>query len=693
MHPKFKEALEFHKKGDFKKANNILTSILKNEPNDFDALYLNGIIDFQMGKHEISIKKINKAIEINPNNFEVHKNLALIYKKIGKINESINSFDRAIKINPNKAEIYNHKAYLLIQINQYHLAIENWNKALKIKPDYFEVYNNLGNAYKKIRKIDNALECYNKSIEINSNFAEAYINRSIVFSDINKLDLALEDCNKAIEINQGSAEAYNNKGIILSKLKKIDSALESYTEAFKINPNLDFLYGSLVISKMNLCLWDNLDNDLKELKNTINQGKTTATPYSTIHFFDSPSTQKKSAENFVKKKYSNIKNKSYIQISDKKKIRLGYYSADFCHHPTSLLIADLLELHNKTEFETYGFYFGNVQKDKMLDRTSKTFDKFYDVNDMNDQEISKISRDIKVDIGIDLMGFTEKNRFGIFAEKCAPIQVNYLGYPGTTGSNCIDYIIADKKLISQNMQKYFSEKIIYLPDTYQANDSKKKISKKNLTRKDFNLPENSFVFCCFNKTQKITPHVFDIWMKILSKVEDSVLWLLEENPTSSQNLKREATKRNINFERLIFTRKIEISEHLARHKLADLFLDTFLVGAHTTCSDSLWSGLPLITKTGSSFASNVSSSLLNAIDLNELVTSNDLEYETLAVELAKDKKKLNQIKTKLSKHKMNKPLFNSKLFTKNIELAYKEIFNKYTNSLPSENIELKTTEL
>jgi Predicted O-linked N-acetylglucosamine transferase, SPINDLY family len=256
-----------------------------------------------------------------------------------------------------------------------------------------------------------------------------------------------------------------------------------------------------------------------------------------------------------------------------------------------------------------------------------------------------------------------------------------LGYPGTTGSNYIDYIIADKKLISDERQKYFSEKVIYLPDTYQANDSKKKISNIAFAREEFNLPKNSFVFCCFNKAQKITPNVFDIWMKILNRVDKSVLWLLEDNKVSSENLKKEAAKRNINPGRIIFAKKTMLSDHLARHKLADLFLDTFIVGAHTTCSDSLWSGLPILTKTGSSLASNVSSSLLSAIGLNELVTNNESDYENLAVELANNPEKINNIKNKLLKNRLEKPLFNTKLFTKNIENAYKAIYERYVKNL------------
>ena len=312
----------------------------------------------------------------------------------------------------------------------------------------------------------------------------------------------------------------------------------------------------------------------------------------------------------------------------------------------------------------YGFYFGPDKKDEMFKRSLKAFHHFYDVNSKTDKEIAQLSRDLNIDIAIDLMGFTEKNRFGIFVEKCAPIQVNYLGYPGTSGSECINYIIADKTLIPKENQKDYSEKIVYLPDTYQANDPTKKISDKIFTKEELSLPKKSFVFCCFNKNQKITPNVFDSWMRILKKVNNSVLWLLDENEIFSNALKKEAEKRNVSSERIIFAKRLILQEHLARHKVANLFLDTFPYGAHTTCSDALWAGLPVLTRIGQSFASRVSASLLNAIDLPELIANTEKEYENLAIELAINPNKLKKIKDKLKKNRLTKPLFDVKLYTK-----------------------------
>ena len=372
-----------------------------------------------------------------------------------------------------------------------------------------------------------------------------------------------------------------------------------------------------------------------------------------------------------------------------KKIRIGYYSADYYEHATSYLIAELIELHDKSKFEIFGFSFGPDQDDKMRKRISKAFDQFIDVNLKSDKEVAQLSRDLKIDIAVDLKGFTQFSRFGIFVERCAPIQVNYLGHPGTLGADCIDYIIADKVLIPQKNQKDYSEKIIYLPHCYQVNDSNKKISDKVFTKKELGLPEDGFVFCCFNQSYKITPYVFDIWTRLLKRIDGSVLWLIKDSDIGVNNLKKEAQKRGVEPDRIIFADKISNAEHLARHRLADLFIDTFPYTAHTTCSDALWSSLPVVTRIGQSFVSRVSASLLTAIGLSELITKKEKEYEELAFKIANNKSLLNEIKKKLNKNKLIKPLFNTKLFTKNIESAFIIMHERYYLNMPIQNIEIK----
>ncbi len=689
MSSKFTEAINFHKKGDLLNANNILLEILKESPKDLDVLHLLGIIAFQTRRYKQSIEYINKAININKNIPELYKNLSIVYKEINELDNALKYCDEAIKLNPNYAEAYNNKGHILISKNQNDLAIKNWEKALQIKPDYAEVLNNLGNVYTQIDKKNTALDYYNKSIKLNPNFPNVYINRAYILKDLKKYESALEDCNKAIKLKPDFAKAYNNKAIILREMKNMENAYENYVKAYEIKPDLEFLIGSLMYTKLNLGIWNDFEKNVKKLEGKIIKGEVATHPFSSLLLYDSPNLQKISAEVFLKTNYkSKFKEKFINKKNNNKKIHIGYYSSDFCLHPVSCLIANLLELHDKSQFELYGFYFGPDKNDEMLKRIIKTFNNFYDVRNKTDKEIAELSKELNIDIAIDLMTYTEKNRFGIFIEKCAPIQINFLGYPGTSAADCIDYIIADKILIPNENQKYYSEKIVYLPNTYQPNDTNKIISDKIFTKEELKLPEDNFIFCCFNKNQKINPRIFNMWINILKKVNNSVLWLLEENQTFVNNIKKECDKKNVNSERIIFAKRMNLNDHLARHKLADLFLDTIPYGAHTTCSDALWTGLPVVTKIGSAFASRVSASLLKAINLDELITYSEKDYENLAVELALNPKKLSNIKKKLLTNIGKEPLFNTKLFTKNIELSYKEIYQRYKNNLPIANIEI-----
>ena len=352
------------------------------------------------------------------------------------------------------------------------------------------------------------------------------------------------------------------------------------------------------------------------------------------------------------------------------------------------LMANMFELHDKSKFEIYAFSFGPDDNSKIRKRVIKSFDKFIDVKEKTTQEIVKISREANIDIAIDLKGFTKDNRFELFIERCAPIQISYLGFPGTTGSGCIDYLIADRMIIPDQNKKHYSEKIIYLPNTYQVNDSTLNISEKKFSRKEFGLPENSFVYCCFNNTYKILPEMFHTWIKILDKVQNSVLWLLVDNDIVKNNLKKILVSKGIDQDRLLFTNRMMHSEHLARLKLADLFLDTYPCNAHTTASDSLRSCLPIITLRGNSFASRVTSSLLSSVGLDKLITDTKEEYEELAIKIANENDYFDKIKNELKNNIKTKPLLNTRMFTKNLEKAYFNVYEKYINNNIPETIEI-----
>ena len=378
-----------------------------------------------------------------------------------------------------------------------------------------------------------------------------------------------------------------------------------------------------------------------------------------------------------------------LKKNGNKKIKLGYFSADFKTHAVAALIANLIEVHDRNSFEVIGFSYGETSPDdQMRERLSKAFDEFIDIRDKSDPEVASLSREMGVDIAIDLGGHTADARTGIFTFRAAPVQVNYLGYPGTLGAEYFDYIIADKILIPKANEQFFTEKIAFLPHTYQPNDRKKEISQKQFTRTELGLPENGFIYCCFNNNYKITPKTLDSWCRILQSVPRSVLWLLEDNQVAAPNLCNEAQKRGVDPARLFFAPRMDSSNHLARHLLADLFIDTVPYNAHTTASDALWTGLPVLTLLGNTFAGRVAGSLLNAIGLNELIANTQNEYETLAIDLGNNRDKLKSIKQKLISNRLTTPLFDIEIYTRNIEKAYQVMHQKHGNKQAPQSFEV-----
>ncbi len=592
---------------------------------------------------------------------------------------------KLLKENINNHEYYNIYSIVCFQLEKYDLAIKNWQKAIQIKPNYFVGYNNIGKAFLNLNKYQSALENFNKTIEINPNFFEAYNNKGNVLTRLNKPNDAIENYNKAINLKPDNINSHIFKAHILSNLNKTEEALSSYEKAFKINPEYPLLFGHIMNIKSQICDWKNFNENLQKLSSNIDKNKITMLPFNSLVLFDSPSLQKKVSEVWSRRyEISVTQTNTFAKINKKGKIKLGYFTADFRDHATSHLTAEMFEKHDKSKFEIYGFYLGEKvsQNDTWHQRLKKSFNKFFSVNDMSDLEVSKLAMDLKIDIAIDLMTHCTngmKNRFGVFVRRCAPVQINFLGYPGTSGSTSIDYIIADKMVIPEINKKYYSEKIIYLPNSYQPNSKNIQISKKNFLREDLGLPKNKFILCCFNQHQRISPTIFSIWMNILKNNSQSVIWLLEDNILSKKNLINEAEKKGIEKNRIIFAKRIEISDHLERIKLADLFLDTYPYSAHTTCSDALRSGLPVVTMIGKTFASRVASSLLTTMNLTELITDTYENYEKLINNLINDQILFKNLKEKVKINSENSILYDSSLFTKNIENAYIDIINNLNN--------------
>jgi predicted O-linked N-acetylglucosamine transferase (SPINDLY family) len=719
----FQTASSFHQKGQLEQARAHYLEVLKTQPNHSNSLYFLGIINCQTGNFQDAVGLIEKAISIDPQNEVFHVNLAALFTELKKPNLALESYNKAIELNPNNADYHYNRAIVLQNLKKFELALDAYDKAIALNSYDADCHYNRGNVLRELKQPDVALLSYKKSIQINHNHLESYINIANILTELKQFDLAISHYNKAIQLKPNCAETYYNMGNALFEIRNISAAINSYHKAIKLNPNyveayfnlgnslieakqagqaLDnykkvfqlktdykFLLGLLLHTQSKICDWQGYEESKEELMCKIKNNELVSSPFPVLTIIDSTELQYMAADLSVKNDFPEQDNLGPILKRPKcEKIRIGYYSSDFYNHATSYLMAGLFEGHNRSEFEIIAFSFGPNNGDEMQNRITKSFDKFIDVTSKSDIEVAILSRDMAIDIAVDLKSFTAGMRLGIFAHRCAPIQVNYLGYPGTMAASYIDYIIADKIIIPEENKKYYSEKIAYLPNSYQVNDSNRKISEKIFTREEFGLPKDGFVYCCFNNNYKITPKMFDIWMKILAETanQNSVLWLLEDNKDVSKNLKKEAEKRGVNSNRLIFSGRMLQEEHLARHKLADLFIDTFPCNAHTTCSDALWSGLPVLTLSGQSFTSRVAASLLNAIELPELITSTEEEYAIKAIEFATNLKTLIAIKAKLEKNKLSTALFDTKSFAIGIEKAYKAMYNRYQNDLLPDDI-------
>ena len=651
------KAIALHQKGRLDDAQTIYKEILKANPKKFEALHFLGIIAAQSNEHETAVDLISKAIASQPNDAKSHYNLG----------------------------------FSLQALRRYESAVRCYDQAILIAPNYAIAFSNRAAVYKELHQLEAALISYDNAIMINPLNAEDYANRAAVLHDLHQTEAAIASCDQAISIMPSLPRAHYNRGVALLELKRFGEAITNFEIALRIKPAYEYGLGTLLHTRMKLCDWHNFQINLVDLFQKI-QGLQKVTPcFPLLALTDSLSMQQKSAGIWSIDKNPEMRSLGPItKRARHDKIRIGYFSADFHNHATAYLMAELFELHDKDKFELLAFSFGSDTKDEMQIRVSKAFDQFINVTAMSDEAVALLSRELSIDIAIDLKGLTKDSRPGIFSYKAAPIQVSYLGYPGTLGTDYIDYLIADKILIPAESQQNYSEKIVYLPNSYQVNDRHRVIAPTQFTKQELGLPQDAFVFCCFNNNFKITPDVFDTWVRILKAVETSVLWLFQDNPTAATNLQKEAALRGLDPARLVFANRMDLPEHLARHKAADLFLDTLPYNAHTTASDALWAGLPVLTCIGESFASRVAASLLNAIGLPELITQTPKDYQALAIELATNPRKLQSIKAKLAANRLTTPLFDTALFTQHIEAAYVQMYQRYQVDSAPGHIEVST---
>ena len=677
--------------GKYESALLILNQALRVEPNSSEVLRLLGIVQAQKRDYQKALSYLDKALKFSPRNGIIHSNRGNVLQELKCFDEALNCYDRAIALDPNYAEAYSNRGNVLQELKRFDEALSDFNRCAMIRPNYVETYINQGNTLYKLGYLEGAVAKYKTALNLKSTNLEVWLNCGICLAQLKDYQEAAFFFETALKIDPNFAGAWSNLGALFEEVGNVEGAIACYQQAMKLNPDIELVPESLLLLKAKICDWSGFSENVRLVMDAVNSDKNSSfSPFQILIFSESEKINMRAAELFSKSKYNHAAHKFEIPHEFiQKKIRVGYYSADFYNHATTHLIAEFFELHDRCAFQIVAFNFGPNTGDESQKRIIAAFDDFIDVSGITDEEVAKLSRDMEIDIAVDLKGYTKGSRPGIFSYRAAPIQINYLGYPGGMGSMSIDYIIADEIVIPEPNKNYFVEKIIYLPNSYQVNDSKRHITKDNRSKLEHGLPENGFVFCCFNNNYKITPAMLDIWARILNKVEGSVLWLLSDSEKAKENLINEGLARGIAEGRLIFAERVGHSDHLARQRYADLFIDTYPCNAHTTASDALWIGLPVLTMIGKTFAGRVAASLLHATELQDLISESPAEYENCAVELAMNQIRLREIKRKLVNARENLPLFNIQQTTRHIELAYKNIYHRNQSGLPPDHLYVK----
>jgi len=646
------EGIKFLQSGEMEKADEHLKKLLVLNPRQADALNLLGIIRAQAKDFTGAIDFIKRAISINPKNPASYYNRGLALLEISNPEQALIDFKKALSLNPNYAEAYNGQGNALADINKINPAIASFREAIRINPRYADAWNNLGNALSASKNVSEAIACYEQAIKIQPYFVDALTNLASAYAEVSEFE----------------------------------KSLSCYRAALKVSPDLSFLFGDYLHVKYRTASWLEVSEDTEQLHKAISRSIPTVKPFVALGLLDDPALHKRVADLYVQTRFPQSAALGAIpQRKPCQKIRIAYYSADFRNHAIAYLIAEMLERHDKEAFEIYAFNLNPGARDAMSERLFSAVTQAVDLAGHNDRSAALLARTMGIDVAVDLGGHTVDSRTGIFAHRCAPVQVNYLGFPGTLGAAYYDYVLADRHVIPPDQSLHYAEQLVYLPHCYQVNDSKRKIADRVFSRPELGLPEQAFVFCCFNNGYKILPQTFCGWMRILQAVQGSVLWLLDHHPSASMNLRREAQARGVDPQRLVFAPRMPLADHLARHRAADLFIDTLPYNAHTTASDALWAGLPVLTCMGKSFAARVAGSLLMATDLPELITHTQADFESKAIEYAKDPVALQRIKRKLLENLPTSPLFNAQLFTRHIEQAYRAMHARYQSGMPPEH--------
>lgn len=650
----FQEALAALNARNLPAAERLFRDVLQGEPQHVPALNLLTAVLMAAERFGEAEPFIERAVRLNQGSDVSFYNYGLIAKRLHKPDQALAHFDRALRLNGAVPDTWNNRGTVLNDLRRYEAAIADFDRAIALNPALVPAFCNKAKSLDRLGRFDEALAVYDRALALGPNFAEAWFGR----------------------------------GHVCNRLLRYDDAADAYSKAAQLDPRLPFARGLALHQKMLCCDWSGLAAEVDGIAQDISARKPSADPFGWQGLATSEASLQFCARIYNEHKHPPVKAEPAAPRERAGgKLRVGYLSGEFRDQATSQLIVGTLECHDRSRFAVYGFDNGWDDRSPIRRRIDGALDEMVPIAGLGDAAAAEAIVARQIDILVNLNGYFGEQRTGVFARRVAPIQVNYLGFPGTLGAPYMDYIVADRGVIPPGSRGHYDEKVVYLPHTYQANDRQRPAG-GDCVRADYGLPERGFVFCCFNNNYKIMPAQLDAWAAILKAAGDSVLWLLQDNAVAASNLRCEAQARGLEANRLIFAERIASSAHLARHRLADLFLDTLPYNAHTTASDALWAGLPVLTQVGTTFPGRVAASLLNAAGLPELITATAEDYVRTAIDLAADPARLAAVKDKLQRNRLTAPLFDTALFTRHLEDAYWQMHRRYLAGLAPDHLEV-----
>jgi protein O-GlcNAc transferase len=706
----------------FDAAADLFRRATKIERRSADAHHFLGIALTGLGRPTEAVRRYEKALSIRPHFAEAHNNLGYTLQMLGRMEDAIAHYKKALAHTPTYSEARNNLGNALQMQGRSKEAIAQFEHSIAADPDDTVAYTSLGNVLGTLGRHEEAIVQYEKALAINAGIPETHNSLAGALGVLGRYDEARIHCEAALAIRPDLVDARINlcnvlfalgrheealtqygkalaerphdavvlikQGNTFGALERFDEASASFEKALAIAPDNELAVSGLARSANSSCDWARTTKVGKMVVALTAAGKSPVQPFTFLTYCSDPALQLACAKTYVRKEIPVLPERLWDgKIWQNKRIRIAYVAVGFHDHPTAYSTVELFERHDRSRFELFGVSLGPDDRSDIRSRIKQSFDQFHDVRTQSSRDIARLLNDMQIDIVVDRSGYTLDARAELLAYRPAPIQVNYIGFPGTLGADFYDYVIADRVVLPFDQQAFYSERIVHLPESYLVN-SKRAIAAQIPTRKQAGLPEQGFVFCSFNNNYKITPSVYDVWMRLLGAVEGSVLWLYQSNRCAEANLRKEATTRGINPERLVFARRVKLDEHLARHSLADLFLDTLPVNAHTTANDALWAGLPLVTCLGESFAGRVAASVLQSAGLGELVTNTLEDYEALALRLAKSPLLLSAMRKKLKRNQHSHPLFDSDRYRRQIEAAYIKMWEIWQRGEPTHSFAL-----